>query len=341
VTAFRSEGGLLSYFRPRGALLVLAVDKASGRVLWEREVEADSIESLHGTNSPASPTPVTDGERIYVYFGSRGLVAFDLDGRRIWEKRLGPFPNAWGSASSPIVYRDLLLLNVDTDADDFLLALDRRTGETAWRTERSGSRSWPTPAIWNLAGRDEIVVSGSGRVKAYDPRDGREIWTVDGLTQWVAPTPVTAHGLLFVASNGPGGNVVMAIRPGGRGNVTSSHVAWRHLRGAPYNASPLVVGDYLYVVKNGGLMTCLNARTGEPVWQERLPFRGDYYSSPVAGDGKIYVISEEGGATVLAAGRAYEVIARNDLGERTMATPAISDGQFFIRTDDALYAIGR
>lgn len=324
-----------------GRLLALAVDRATGKVLWEREVPVAAIEEVHPTNSPASPTPATDGKHVYFYFGSFGLIAFDFDGRKIWEQRLGPFPNEWGSASSPILYGNMLILNSDSDADDFLLAADKATGKTIWRTPRNATRSWPVPMIWNAAGQDQIVVSGSGRVSAYDPSNGREIWTVDGLTTWVSPTPVAAHGLLFVAANGPGGNITMAIRPGGRGNVTNTHVAWRYDRGAPYISSPIVVGDYLYTVKNGGIMTCLHAKTGRLAWQERLPARGDYYASPVAAEDRVYVISEEGEVTVVAAKPTFEIVATSSMNERTMASPAVSNGQIFIRTDVALWAVGK
>jgi outer membrane protein assembly factor BamB len=342
LTAFRSGGTLQRYLGSnRGQLLALCLDKGSGRILWEREVPAERIEQVHPTNSPASPTPATDGRYVYAYFGSRGLICFDFDGRKIWENLLGPFPNEWGSASSPVLYGDLVLLNCDTDAEDFLLAVNKHTGKTVWRTSRSNvTRSWPTPMIWNASGQDEIIVSGSDRVKAYDPKNGQELWTVDGLTTWVTPTPVAAHGLLYVASNGPGGNVIMAIRPGGRGNITRTHVAWSYHRSAPYSSSPVVVGDYLYAVKDGGVMTCLNARTGQPAWQERLPARGDYYASLVAADGKVYALSEDGEATVLAAKPAFEVLSVNRLGERCLASPAISGGQLFIRSDRHLFCIG-
>lgn len=335
LTAFRKQG--------KGQLLALCLDKTTGKILWEREVTAERIEAVHATNSPASPTPATDGRYVYVYFGSYGLVCFDFDGNKIWEKPVGPYPIEWGSASSPIVYGNLVLLNCDTDAEDFLLAVDKNTGKTVWQTSRSNiDRAWPTPVVWNVDGKDQVVVSGSGGVKAYDLQDGRELWIVEGVPKWVGPTPVTAHGLLYVASNGlDPQNFIMSIRPGGTGNVTRSHVAWRYERAVSSVPSPVVVGDYLYAVRNGGIVTCLNAKTGARVWQERLPAGGDYYASPVAADGKIYLLSEEGVVTVIAAKPVYQLISSNDMGERCMASPAISDGRIFIRSDSSLFCIGK
>ncbi|HYP53213.1 MAG TPA: PQQ-binding-like beta-propeller repeat protein, partial [Pyrinomonadaceae bacterium] len=212
----------------RGQLLVLALDKRTGRVVWEREVRAERIESVHPTNAPATPTPATDGRRVYVFFGSYGLVSFDFDGRKVWEKPLGPYPVEWGTAASPILHGALLLLNFNTDAEDFLLAVDKETGRTVWRTAHPATeRSFATPMIWEAGGREQVVVSGSGHVKGYDVRTGRELWSVGGVPKWVAPTPVAAHGLLYAASNSQP-NFVMAIRPGGSGDVTATHVAWRY-----------------------------------------------------------------------------------------------------------------
>ena len=278
LTAFEPEStGMIASLMNRfgsmeGRLLVLSLDKPTGRILWEREVVVDSIAAVHSTNAAASPTPVTDGELVYVYFGQQGLTAFDFDGDVVWEKTLGTFPNEWGFASSPVLHGDELILVSDSDAEDFLLAVDKKTGDEFWRTSRNGAaRAWPVPVIWNVEGEEQIVVSGSGVVRAYDPENGRELWRVSGLTKWVAPTPVVAHGLLYVVSGGPGGSVGMAIRPGGRGDITNTHVAWRYDRSTPYIPSPVVLGDYFYMVRSGGVMTCLNARTGEEVWQERLP----------------------------------------------------------------------
>ncbi|MGH9315138.1 MAG: PQQ-binding-like beta-propeller repeat protein, partial [Vicinamibacterales bacterium] len=355
LTAFRSTEGVMGRmtgavtgliaagYRPSGQLFVLSLDRSSGRILWQRDVSAPQIEEIHSTNSPASPTPVSDGTLVYSYFGSRGVVAHDFNGALVWEKPLGPYPNEWGSASSPVLYGDALVLNVDTDGEDFLLALDKRTGKTLWQTPRpNAERAWPTPVLWRTPDGDEIVVSGSGRVIGYDAKTGRERWRVGGLTRWVSPTPVIAHGFLIVATGGPGGNVVLAIRPGGRGDVSSTHVAWRIERVAPYISSPVVAGDYLFTVRDGGIMACVDARNGTLVWQQRLAAGGAYFASPLAADGRIYVTSENGVVSVLAADKqrpAFQVLATNDMGERTLASPAVSAGTIFIRTDLNLFAI--
>lgn len=314
-------------------LMVLCLDKTSGRILWQRDAGANKIEAVHETNSPASPTPVTDGERVYVWFNSCGLLAFDFAGRKVWERPLPTLPIEWGSASSPILYRDLLLLNCDSDAEDFLLAVDKRTGKTVWQTARSQvERAWPVPVIWN----EQIIISGSAGVQAYNPKDGREVWTVEGIPKWVCPTPVIAHGLLYVAANGlDPNNFIWALRPGGQG------IAWRYDKTVSSVASPVVVGDYLFAVRNGGVVVCLSAKTGVLLWQERLPAaaRGDYYASPVAADGKIYLLSEDGVACVLAAKPVFELLSLNPLGERTMASPAISGGRIFLRSDQHLFCI--
>jgi outer membrane protein assembly factor BamB len=326
----------LKLIEPRRAFTRLA-QVSVGRVLWQRDVRAAKIEDVHGTNTPASSTPVTDGERVYIWFNSAGLFCFDFAGKLVWEKRLAPLPIEWGSGSSPILDGNLLVLNCDSDAEDFLLAVDRRTGQTIWQTPRTGvERAWPIPVIWN----NQIVISGAGSLRAYDPQDGKEVWRVDGFPRWLGPTPVFGHGLLYVASNGlDPDNFLLAIRPGGRGNVTNTHVAWRYDRNISSVPSPVIVGDYLFTVRDGGILTCLNAKTGTLVWQERLAARGNYYASPVAADGKIYLLSEEGITSVVAAKPVYEPLSVNPLGERCLASPAISGGHLYLRTDNSLYCI--
>ena len=345
LTAFRPEGGPPQISdewvpEPKGELHALALSTRTGKILWQRKIPV-KIEQVHVFNSPASPTPVTDGERVYFYFGSYGLLCYDLEGNKIWELPLGPSGNDHGGSSSPILYKDSLIMNSDNDEDPFLLAVHKKTGTLKWRTSRSGfERSFATPMLWKVNGKTELVVSGSYQVKGYDPDTGEEIWTCRGMTRWAVPIPVAAHGLLF-ATSGLGGNVFLAIRPGGRGDITNTHLAWRYNRGAPYVPSPVVVGEYLYAVRNGGVMICLRATTGQIAWQKRLPAGGDYYASILAADGKLYTLSEEGKACVLEAGPNFNLLSVNDMNERCMATPAISNGQIFIRSDQTLFCIGK
>lgn len=324
----------------RGRLLVLSVERLTGKILWEREVRVGRVERVGGANAPATPTPVTDGRRVYVYFGSYGLVCFDFEGRKVWERQVAPCGGEFGSASSPVLHRRLLVLSCTSDAEGFLLAADKETGRTVWRTPHAQpALTFATPFVWNTGAGEQIVLAVSGHVKGFDPKTGRELWRVAGAPKGVAPTPAASGGLLYAASNAQP-NFVVAIRPGGRGDVTGTHVAWRHDKGGVSVPSPLAVGGYLFALRDGGVMTCLDAKSGAVLWQERLPARGNYFASPVAGDGKVYAVNEEGEVSVVAAKPVYELIATNSMGERTLASPAISGGNIFIRTDENLYCVG-
>ena len=333
---------LLGGVPQRGELWTVCLNRADGKVLWEKKCPASLIETVHQTSNPASSSPVTDGEHVWVYFGSHGVLCYDLAGNVAWEKPLGPFKNAWGaSGSSPALYNDSLILNLNNDDQAFVLALDKRTGQQKWKTDRVSQRSYATPMFWNVDGRRQLIINGAEQVTAYDPDTGKEIWSCGGLTKFVNPTPVAGHGLLFAGANGPGGSVVMAIKPGGRGDITGSHVAWQNFGQAPYVPSPLQVGDYLFVVKNGGVATCFEARTGKVMWKEQLTAKGNYYVSPVHADGKVFVANERDGAfTVFAASPTFKILACPVMGERTMATPAIVEGRIYLRTEKALYCIG-
>ena len=329
---------LTAYDKAARRLLLLCLDKTSGKIRWRRAVPAAQVEAVHEANTPASSTPVTDGEHIYVWFNSAGLFCFDFAGKLVWEKRLKMLPIEWGSASSPILHGDLLLLNCDSDAEDFLLAVDKYTGRTVWQTPRTEvERAWATPFMWN----GQIIVSGAGSLRAYEPQTGKEVWRVAGLPRWLGPTPVAGNGLLYVAANGRAPeNFLLALRPGGSGDVTQSHIAWRYDHEINAVPSPVVVGEHLFTVRNGGIVACLNALTGALLWQERLAARGDYYASPVVADGKLYVLSEEGVTSVLAAAPTFQLLSANPLDERCLASPAIADGCIFIRSDDSLFCIG-
>ncbi len=390
-----------------GHLETLCLDRRDGKLLWKKSASADKIEAFHPTEgSPAASTPATDGERVYVYFGSCGLLAYDFEGQELWRVAMPPAQHVgdFGTGASPIVSHGLVVLNRDMLFGSHLLALDARTGKTVWRQERTEFfSSFSTPLIWGHDGTEEIVVAGSLRLQAYDLKTGAEKWLAGRLPVAVCTTPVLGDGLLFFAgwSPGPkevplpsfpdlvekldknkdgaiqqdeaashpmlaslftfldvnrdgmltreewearqktlgqGENSLIAIRPG-KGVLTESNVVWKQTRGLPYVPSPLYYQGLVYLVKDGGMVSCYNAKTGQPHYeQERLGAVASYYASPVAANGRIYIASLDGKVTVLLAGEKAEVIARNELGERCAATPAIVDHTLYYRTAKHLWA---
>src|ERR1043166_244871 len=347
-------------------LATVCIDRRTGKILWRRAVAVEKIEEVHQISSPAGPTPATDGERVYVYFGSYGLLCYDPDGNPKWERRL-PLPeNPYGDTASPIVAGELLVLN-HQGKDAYLLAVNCRDGRTVWRTDRSLFQyGWSTPVHWRHDGIDEIMVLGGDfgpnqRLMAYDLATGAERWWVAGLPPCGKSTPVIGGGLVFLAApdiileqsaekRNPeraaqiyanNASRVMAIRPGGKGEVNQTHVAWSEHKGTPGVPSPLYYNGRLYTVQNGGIVFSRVAKTGELVYSGRMGALGYYYSSPVAADNKIYFASEEGVVIVLDGGEELKVLARNKLDGRILATPAIVDGKIYVRTEDHLYAFGR
>jgi outer membrane protein assembly factor BamB len=334
-------------------LSVLSFRRSDGTLLWETDAPDGRVERHHGKNTPASATPTTDGERVYASFGSRGLLAVDFDGNVAWHRDLGQIQNYHGPAGSPLLYGDTIIIYQDQGASfgaggisrgaagAFVIALDAETGETRWRTERSASVGWGSPIAISLGDHDELIVSSSREVQSYDPTTGEQLWRCGGNLFEVVPTPVVGHGLVFCTSGRAG--PTLAIRPGGRGDVTESHVAWKTTRGSPFVPSPLLYGDYLYTLNDmSSIITCLNARTGETVWQERLgrPQREAISASPVVVDDKLFVTNDDGVTYVLKTGPTYELLHTNDIGARTLASPALVDGVWYIRTVDELIAIG-
>ncbi len=356
---------LTEFDRGNKQLATLCIDRRTGKILWRHTVAAEAIEKVHEISSPAASTPATDGERVYVYFGSYGLVCYDLDGNLKWEKRL-PIPeNPYGAVSSPIVAKDFLVLN-HQGKDAYLLAVNRRDGQTVWRTDRSMFQyGWSTPVHWRHDGIDEIVVLGGDfkpnqRLMAYNLSDGAERWWVGGLPPCGKSTPVIGDGLLFLAApdiilepvaekSNPeraaqiyANNAarVMAVRPGSTGELSHANIAWSERKGVPGVPSPLYYKGRLYTVQNGGIVYCRDAKTGELVYSGRLGALGYYYSSPVAADNKVYIASADGVVVVLDAGEQLKILATNKLDGATLATPAIVDGNIYIRTDNHLYAFG-
>jgi outer membrane protein assembly factor BamB len=357
---------LTEFDRPTKQLATLCIDQRMGKILWRRTVTPAEIEKVHEMSSPAAPTPATDGERVYVYFGSYGLVSYDFDGKLLWERRLPLSQNIYGAVASPIVAGDLLVLN-HQGKDAYLLAVNRRDGKTVWKTDRSKFKyGWSTPVYWRHDGLDEIVVLGGDfepnqRLMAYNLADGAERWWVAGLPPCGKSTPVIGSDMVFFAApdiildveaekRNPeraaqfyanNASRVMAIRPGGKNEVNQTHVAWTQTKGVPGVPSPLYYNGRLYTVQNGGIVFSRVAKTGELVYSGRTGAMGYYYSSPVAADNKIYLASEEGVVVVLDGGEELKVLARNKLDGQILATPAIVDGKIYVRTEDHLYAFGR
>lgn len=396
--------------RAEGALRTLALDAGTGQEVWRRDVVPARVEEVHPSlGSPASATPVTDGTRVYVYFGSLGLLAFDAaTGAESWRHPLPLTQTEYGASSSPVLVGDHLVQLSDQDGGSFLLAVDKHTGRQAWRVERPEMRrGFGTPIAWEHHGRTDLVVPGTIWLKGLDPRTGEERWRVSGLARITCTSPVLGDGLLFTASWTTGGdraadritlprfddvlaerdldhdgrlslaelpegaarqrakhldgnrdqfvdraewesmadifarveNQAFAVGPDAKGDVSDAGVRWRFKKGLPYVASPLYYQGRLYLVKNGGMATCLDPRTGQASYQEeRLGATGDYYTSPVAADGRVYFFSQRGVATVVRAGDRFEVVRQNDLGESVQASPAMVGSTLYLRTAAHLYA---
>jgi len=301
------------------------------------------LPELHEKHNLATPTPIADGQRVYAWFGNGQIVVLDMEGRIVWTRHLGveysPFQARWGHGSSPTVYRDLLILLCDHLPDSYLLALDARTGKERWKVDRGDGRvSHSTPLVVAGPKGDELLVNSSERIDAYDPATGTLLWYAGSQRQTPIPSAVFHDGRIYL-SRGYRNSDYMAIRPGGRGDVTASHVEWQMPSGASYVPSIVYYDGLLYMTNEVGVVTCADARTGERLWRHRLG--GVFFASPVAGDGKIYMVSETGETFVLRAGREPEVLARNDLGERFIASPAISQGRLFLRSDRTLFSVGK
>jgi outer membrane protein assembly factor BamB len=319
-------------------LKVYAIDAKTGAIAWER-VAYDGVmfDDRHRRNTFASSTMATDGERVYAFFESNGIYAYDFKGALVWKKDLGTIIKAGlGPGTSPVVYKDLLILQCDQEMGDgsYIVALNRKTGAEVWRASRENRRSWATPLVVNTGARDELIASGAEAVIAYDPATGKELWRSDGTRSHPIPSPVTTKGVIFLTA-GSSAKVVLAMKPGGE-------VIWRYNKGAAYVPSPIAVGDYLYLVSDAGLMTCLDAVTGERKYEGgRPPVPGSFFASPVAFDDKILLTSEDGDSFVIKAGPVHEVLATNSVGETVWASPAIAGGTIYIRGDRHLFAIGK
>jgi len=401
---------LTSYRAGTRELAVEAFEAGSGTPIWRRPFLPPKLEELHTIGSPATPTTASDGERVFAFFGSYGLVALDSRGEVLWEKRMGPFQDEYGAGSSPIVAGDRVILLQDHDVGSFLAAYDTRTGKELWRTERPDAvRSYATPAVWERRGKRELLAAGALELSGYDLETGRRLWTVGGLARIVIPTPIPYGDRVLMASWAPGGdsgrrialdvwsvaaakwdkdqdgfltraeidnadvldryfrmdldqngklneaewtrhadvfrlarNALLAIRPpDGDGPVSaaagSEAVLWSHARGVPYVSTPVVDGGALWMVKDGGIVTRVDAASGAVHYEERLPGVGNYYASPVVGDGKVYFASQAGVVSIISAGPEWKVLSTHDFREKIHATPVFMGGRLLIRTEAAVY----
>ncbi len=406
------------------SLITACIDRRNGKILWEQQAPPVSPERVHGVNGLASPTPVTDGERVYAYFGSFGLIAYDFNGKQVWERRLPDgLSNTFGAAASPILHGDQLIFVCDNNKASFIESLDAASGKLNWRQERTGFGSaWSTPSIRQANGKEELLVYGVWWLSALDLENGEQIWSVPGLADEPAVTPLLGRELIYVNSynmktnteviglpsyekllkdydrngdnilsfeegnanksilsrydaDGEGDhplkifyrridtnkdkliskteyqwlidwvdgfkqeNGLVAIRPPAPEGA-KAEIVWRFRRGVPEIPSPIYHDGLIYMIKNGGILTCLDAETGALHYQQRIRSGGPYYASPVIGDNKLYLASARGIITVVATGKELSILSRNDLGERIMATPAIVNGHIFLRTEAGLYAFG-
>ena len=386
-------------------LATVALSQSDGKELWRNAIIPERIEETHPIGSPATATVACDGERVYAFFGSAGLFCYDLNGKKLWEQRSGPFRDEYGAGSSPILFDGKLILNQDHDVDSFLIAYDCANGRVVWKSPRPDAvRSYSTPCIWTNHGKPEILVAGALQLTAYNPANGTPIWWLNGLARIVIPTPVTSGDMIYMASWAPGGdsgrrisllpwpdalakwdgnhdgklarseiddhevldrffrmdlnqdgllnqeewdrhatvfrraqNALLAIKPEGHNELPSSAVAWKHSRGVPYVATPVLSHGILWMVKDGGIVTKLDVATGQLLQEERVPAVGNYFASPVIGDGKAYFASEPGTVSVVSAEKDWRVISSREFHEKIYATPVLQRNRIYLRTEESLY----
>lgn len=338
--------------------VLYAIDKHTGEILWDRVAyEGPPVDKRHVKSTYASATPATDGRIVVVSFGSQGIHAFDVEGHFRWKVDVGrlnlgayDIPTfEWGPASSPIIWRGVVFAQCDTQADSFVLALDVETGELLWKADRDELPSWGTPAVYEGESGNELVTNAPNFIRGYDPETGHELWRLGGSSKITAPTPVYANDKIVVASGRRPEQPIFVVRAGARGDLTlaegaasSEAIAWSRTRRGPYMPTPLIYDGILYVLANNGIFDAYELESGEEIYRQRIPHLGSGFSaSPVAADGKIYLSNEDGEMTVVKAGREFEHIATNPMGELLMATPAMSEGVMYVRAASHLFAIGR
>jgi outer membrane protein assembly factor BamB len=338
------QGAAAAAADTRTIFLIEGLNRADGRRVWEHRLEAaGEFPGVHDKHNMATPSPVTDGRLVYAWFGTGQLVALTVDGKPAWERHLGreiaPFDIQWGHSTSPVLHGDLLLLLCDQPSASYLLALDKRTGQERWKADRGKGRfSYSTPLIVRTPTRTEVIVNSNERVDAYDVATGAPLWHVGEANRFPVPSPIVHDGIIYM-SRGYRSGPFFAIRPGGSGDVSTSHVLWHVPTGAPYVSSLVYDGGRVYMANDVGVLTAVDARSGERVWQERID--GVFSASPVAAGGHVYFASENGDTIVVKSAAKPAVVGKNPIGERTIASPAIAGGRIYLRTDLHLFAIGQ
>jgi outer membrane protein assembly factor BamB len=338
--------------------MIYSIDKHTGKIVWERVAHQGApIEKRHIKSTYANSTPATDGRIVVAWFGSQGVFAYDINGQLLWKVDVGRVDMGaydiptyeWGPASSPIIWNDLVIIQCDTQADSFLLALDARTGKTIWKTDRDELPSWGTPTVVDTSSGPQLVTNASNFIRAYDPRTGKELWRIGGSSKITAPTPIFAEDLIVVVSGRGPERPIFVVRSNARGDLTladgktsSETIAWSRTGRGSYMPTPLIYRGQLYVLANNGTFDAYNLKTGDEIYRQRLPTIGSGYSaSPVAADGKLYLSNEDGEILVIGAGDKFTHIATNSMGELLMATPALSQGVMYVRSSQSLFAIGK
>jgi outer membrane protein assembly factor BamB len=323
---------------------VVSFDAQSGKLLWEKTAyEGPVFDHRHKRNTYASPTPVTDGRYVIASFGSEGVYCYDFSGKQLWKVSLGGIPTlGMGAGTSPVLFNNLVILQCDqnTGENSFIVALDKKTGKEVWRTARKVQASWSTPVIVKTQSRTEMITNGNEWTISYDPATGKELWRCKGVESNAIHTPMVGHGLVIVSAGYPAKRTI-AIKLGGSGDLTGTpSVVWKYEKGTAYVASPILYGDYVYIISDKGVITCLDAKTGEVKYEGgRVPVPASFMGSPVAFDGKILITSDDGDTFVVKAGAAHEILRTNSLAEPIFTTPALANGKIYIRGDKNLYCI--
>ena len=324
---------------------VIALNRDTGKILWQSVAfEGTPYDDRHRKSSYAASTPATDGKMVFAFFGSEGLYAYDFNGKLAWKADMGKLGTVgMGTGTSPIVFENLVIVQADEEnaTASFMVGFDKKTGKEVWRTPRKVQVSWSTPLLVKTAKRAELITSGTESIISYDPATGKELWTHKGVESNAIPSPVANNETAYLVAGFPA-KIAMAIRLGGSGDVTGTpSVLWKHTKGTAYVPSPILYGDYLYLTTDRGILTCIDAKTGEIKYEGgRIPIPATFTASPVAFEGKILMTSEDGDTFIVKAGPKHEIIGTNSVGEPVYASPAIADGRIYIRGEKHIYAIG-